>query len=136
MKFFYFSASAHFLRSGKTPKRISNIKIFDTFFKARDRIPPQLLKITVVSMPKRVFEVNSEKWSLRYISRPHVLGKTSISNDFPRILYDGLIILSGRSSDFFGYVPLNSPVESACMFSSCERVFDNFCDIKRSRNSF
>ena len=56
-------APAQFFRLVKTPKRISNIKIFDTFFKNRDKIPPQLLKSLVVSMPKRVFEVNREKLS-------------------------------------------------------------------------
>ena len=74
MKFFHVLTPARFFRLVKTPKRISNIKIFDTFFKTRDMIPPQPLKRLVVSTPKRVFEVNREKkiCSL-YISRPCVL---------------------------------------------------------------
>ena len=62
MKFFHLLAPAQFFRLVKTQKSISNIKIFDTFFKTRDKIPPQPLKSLVVStMPKRVFEVNREK---------------------------------------------------------------------------
>ena len=61
MNFFHLLAPAQFPRLVKTPKRISNIKIFHTFFKTRDNIPPQLLKSLVVRMPKRVFEINREK---------------------------------------------------------------------------
>ena len=61
MKFFHLLAPAQFLWLVKTPKIISNKKKVDTFFKTRDKIPPQLLKSLVVSMPKRVFEVNREK---------------------------------------------------------------------------
>ena len=69
MNIFHLLAPAHFLTLVKTPKIISNFNIFDTFFETRDKIPPQLLKSLVVSMPKRVFEVNREKLSLHYISR-------------------------------------------------------------------
>ena len=64
MKFFHLLAPAKFLRIVKTPKIISNIKIFDTFLKTRDKIPPQLLKNLVVCMPERVFEDNRKKVSL------------------------------------------------------------------------
>ena len=126
MKFFHLLAPTQFLRLVKTPKIISNIQVFHIFFKTRDKIPPQVLKSLVVSMPKQVFEVNRENWSLHYISRPYVLEKISISNEFPWNLYDGLIILSGRNNEFFDYVPLNliktdanyvySLVESSCIF--------------------
>ena len=61
MKLIHLLAPAQFLRLVETPKIISNFNIFDTFFEARDKIPPQLLKGLVVSMPKRVFEVNRVK---------------------------------------------------------------------------
>ena len=70
MTIFHLLAPVQFLRLIETPKRISNFNIFDTFFfKTRDKISPQILKSLVVSMPKRVFEVNREKISLHYISR-------------------------------------------------------------------
>ena len=68
MKIFPLLAPARFLSLVKQPKIFSHIKIFDTFFRTLDKIPPQLLKSLVVSMPKRVFEVNREKLSLHYIS--------------------------------------------------------------------
>ena len=61
MKSFHLLAPLQFIRLIKTPKRISIIKIFGDFFKTRDMIPPQLLKSLVVSMPKRVSELNREK---------------------------------------------------------------------------
>ena len=61
MKFFHVLAPAQLLRLIKTPKRFLNIKLFYTFFKTRDMIPPQLFKSLVLTMPKRVFEVNYEK---------------------------------------------------------------------------
>ena len=61
MKFFHLLAPAKFLKLFKTPKIISNINIFYTFFKTSDKIPPQLLKNLIDSVPKRVFEVKREK---------------------------------------------------------------------------
>ena len=45
----------------KTAKLFSNIKHFDTVFKTWNKIPPQLIKNLVVSMPKRVSEVHRKK---------------------------------------------------------------------------
>ena len=75
MKFFHLLASAQFPRLLRTPKGNPNNNTFDIFFKTLDKIPPQLfktldkippqlLKRLVLSMPKRVFEVNREKLSL------------------------------------------------------------------------
>ena len=133
MKFFHLWAPAQFLRLVKTPKGISNIKILDDFFRTRDKNPPQLLKSLVVNMPKRVFEVNCEKLTLHYISRPCVSEKLSISNDFPWFSYEGFIILSRRNSDFFGYVPphliktdehyVHPLVEYSCIFFTLWMTF-------------
>ena len=53
--------SAQLHRLVKTQKETSNIKNFETFFMTRDKIPFQLLKSLVVSMPKRVFGVKRKK---------------------------------------------------------------------------
>ena len=128
MKFFHLLAPAQFHRLVRTPKRIPNIKIVHTFFKTRDKIPPQLLKSLALSMPKQVFEVNREKLILQYIWRHCVLEKNDVPNGLSWTSYDGLKILSYRNSEFFGYVPLSiiktdknyvhSLVESSCLFST------------------
>ena len=62
MNIFHMLAFVQFLRLVKPPTTISNLNIFDSFFfETRDKIPPQLLKILVVGMPKRFFEVIREK---------------------------------------------------------------------------
>ena len=57
-------ALAQLPRLLKTPKRVSNINPYDSFFKTLDKISSQPLKRLVVSMPKRHFQVNCEKLSL------------------------------------------------------------------------
>ena len=69
MNIFHLLAPAQFHSLVKTPKIISKLNIFDTFFEARDKISPQLLKSLAVSIPKRFFEINREKLSMHYISR-------------------------------------------------------------------
>ena len=61
MNIFHLLAHAQFFRLGKPQTIFSNFSVFYTFFEIRDKIPPQLLKSLVVSMPKRIFEVNREK---------------------------------------------------------------------------
>ena len=82
MKSFHL-ASAQFLRLVKTTKTNSNIKIFGNFFKARDKIPPQMLKSFVLSMSKRVFQLNRENFGLFYKSTPCVLEKNKYIKCFP-----------------------------------------------------
>ena len=73
MKLFHLLAPAQNLRLVKTPKINSLIKIFETFFKTRDKIPPQLLKSLVVSIPKQVFEVKREKIKFYQMVSPEFL---------------------------------------------------------------
>ena len=77
MNIFHLLPPVQFLRLVETSKRVSKIKIFDTFFKAWDKIPHQLLKSLVVNMSKQVFEVNREKLGLYYIARQCVLEMVS-----------------------------------------------------------
>ena len=54
-------APTQLLNLVKPPIIISNFNIFDAFSETRDEILPQILKSLVISMPKRVFEVNRKK---------------------------------------------------------------------------
>ena len=64
MKFSQIKAPAKAPRLVKTPKGISNIKQFDTVIKTWNKIPPQLLKSLIVSMPKQVYEERCKKSGL------------------------------------------------------------------------
>ena len=60
MRLYHLLAPAQLLMLVETPKTIPNIKFFYNFLKTQVKIPSQLLKNLVVSMPKRAFEVNRE----------------------------------------------------------------------------
>ena len=115
---------AQSLRLTKTSKATSNIKIFGTVFMTWDKIPSQLLKSFVVSMPKRVFGVICKKKITQNINAL-CTWKNKYIKCFPSI-FIWWSYNFGRAKFSLFYVPLNlikidenyvfSLVRSSCRF--------------------